>query len=95
VRAAPPSAQAPRVRRERGGRKGKTVTVAGPLLLAREAASGLLRELKRGCGVGGTIKLGRTPSGEPCYDLELQGDHVDRLVERLRALGYPARRAGG
>lgn len=75
-----------RLFRERGGRGGKTVTVIrglperGPALEARAA------ELKRLCGAGGGIK-GAT--------IEIQGDHRERLAERLRALGYTVKIAGG
>jgi len=84
-----------RVRRERSGRKGKTVTVAGPLFLPRDEAKSLLGQLKRRCGGGGTIKQGRAQSGEPCFDLELQGDHVERVLQQLDAAGFPAKHAGG
>jgi translation initiation factor 1 len=80
------------VRIERGGRKGKTVTVCGPFFLARDEAARLLAGLKRGCGSGGTLKRGTTASGAPCEAIEIQGDHVGRLIERLSAIGYPVRR---
>lgn len=75
-----------RLFRERGGRGGKTVTVIrglperGPALETRAA------ELKRLCGAGGGVK-GDT--------VEIQGDHRERLAERLRALGYTVKIAGG
>ncbi|HEX7549464.1 MAG TPA: hypothetical protein VF579_02715 [Candidatus Methylomirabilis sp.] len=43
------------------------------------------RFLKRLCGAGGTVKGG----------LEIQGDHRERLAERLREQGYPVKLAGG
>ncbi|HWN55075.1 MAG TPA: stress response translation initiation inhibitor YciH [Methylomirabilota bacterium] len=73
-----------RICRERGGRNGKVVTVLRGLppreLEARAA------ELKRLCGAGGAIKEGV---------LEIQGDHRDRIAERLRALGHRVKLAGG
>jgi translation initiation factor 1 len=74
-----------RIFRERGGRNGKIVTVirglpSGPTLLT------LAADLKRLCGAGGTVKDGT---------LEIQGDHRERLAERLRALGHPVKLAGG
>jgi translation initiation factor 1 len=42
--------------------------------------------LKTRCGAGGTVK-GRT--------VEVQGDHRDRIVAALEALGIAARRSGG
>src|SRR3954451_4745665 len=52
----PPSSQSPRVRREKAGRGGKTVTVAGPLALARPEAEALLAAWKKMCGSGGGLK---------------------------------------
>lgn len=75
-----------RIFRERGGRGGKTVTVIrglperGPALDARAA------ELKRLCGSGGAVKEAA---------IEIQGDHRERIAERLRALGYTVKLAGG
>jgi translation initiation factor 1 len=48
--------------------------------------AGLLRQFRTSLGVGGTLKNGA---------IELQGDHRDALVERLRAQGYAAKAAGG
>jgi translation initiation factor 1 len=42
--------------------------------------------MKRLCGAGGTVKDGV---------VEIQGDHRERLAERLRALGYTVKLAGG
>ena len=73
-----------RVWREKGGRRGKTVTVVRGLPgadLARVAA-----DLKKLCGTGGTVKDGA---------VEIQGDHRDKVVARLVAQGYAAKPAGG
>jgi len=91
----PPSSQSPRVRREKGGRGGKTVTVVGPLVLARPEAEALLASWKRMCGGGGALKAGKTPDGAPAFDLEVQGDHADRLLAELAQAGYKAKRSGG
>jgi len=91
----PPSGQRVSVRRERAGRRGKTVTVAGPLLLAPAAARDLLKALKQECGCGGTLKSAPGPAGEAAWELEIQGDHVERVVRRLCGHGFRARRAGG
>ena len=91
----PPSSQSPRVRREKAGRGGKTVTVAGPLVLARPEAEALLSSWKRMCGGGGALKAGKTAEGSPAFELEIQGDHAERLVAELVKAGYRARRAGG
>ena len=73
-----------RIFRDRSGRNGKTVTVVRGLpvkdLDARAA------ELKRLCGAGGAVKDGA---------VEIQGDHRDRVAEKLRTLGYIVKPAGG
>ena len=91
----PPVSHAVRVRLERSGRKGKTVTVAGPLFVERDEARALLKELKRGCGSGGAVKESTAQDGRACYVLEVQGDHVDAVTDELTRRGYPAKRAGG
>ena len=75
-----------RVRRERAGRGGKTVTSISGLPLAPDALGELAARLKRLCGSGGTIRDGI---------VEIQGDHVDPVVEELVRLGHRAKRAGG
>lgn len=90
-----PFRQSPRVRLDRSGRGGKTVTVAGPLILAREEAEALLSSWKKLCGSGGSLKAGKTREGDPAFELEIQGDHADRLVAELLKAGYKAKRSGG
>jgi translation initiation factor 1 len=84
-----------RVRRERSGRRGKTVTTAGPLPLSRSEATALLGQLKRRCGSGGTLKLEPSTEGPAAFRIEIQGDHVDRLLEELHTRGFKAKQAGG
>jgi translation initiation factor 1 len=50
---------------------------------------------KKMCGGGGTLKAGKTPGGDPAFELEIQGDHADRLTAELTKAGYKAKRAGG
>lgn len=95
VRSLPAAEQDVRVRRERGGRGGKVVTVAAPLVLCRADAAALLSAWKRRCGGGGTVRPARLPSGDPCFEIEVQGDHADRLLDDLQRAGYRARRSGG
>lgn len=75
-----------RVRRETAGRKGKGVTVVTglPLTAAELAEAG--KKLKAACGTGGTVKDGT---------IEIQGDHVDKVMQWLTAAGYAPKRAGG
>ena len=67
-----------KLRIEKGGRSGKTVTVVDGLPRNASFAASLLQELKRGCGTGGTSRDGR---------LELQGDVRDRVRELLTQRG--------
>ena len=73
-----------RIFRDRSGRNGKVVTVIRGLPV-REV-EGLAATLKRLCGAGGAIKDGA---------VEIQGDHRERIAERLRALGHTVKLAGG
>jgi translation initiation factor 1 len=89
---APKSPRAPRgdgivrVRRETGGRGGKTVTAVYGVALAEEPLKELAGALKRLCGTGGTVKDGA---------IEIQGDHRDRIVATLEQRGYTVKLAGG
>jgi translation initiation factor 1 len=75
-----------RVRCERKGHGGKTVTVITGLPLTEVALTTLAGELKRRCGCGGTIKAG---------NIEIQGDHAELLLGELLKRGFAAKRAGG
>lgn len=68
-----------RLRIEKAGRRGKTVTVVEGLPRNPEFLKALSKELKRVCGTGGTVAEDR---------VELQGDHRDRLRDLLRAKGW-------
>lgn len=95
ARSLPPPEQSVRVRREKSGRGGKVVTVAGPLALTRADATALLAAWKKLCGGGGALKSAQTADGSPGFNLEVQGDHADRIVAELVKAGYKAKRAGG
>lgn len=75
-----------RVSRERAQRGGKTVTVVRGLGLDAAALAELGRRLRSACGSGGTAKDG-------C--IEVQGDHVERVIAWLQAEGHTVRRSGG
>ncbi len=75
-----------RVRREVGGRRGKTVTAIYGVPLRDAELKALAGRLKKRCGVGGGVKDGV---------IELQGDHRDAVVEILRADGHIVVLAGG
>jgi translation initiation factor 1 len=71
------------------------VTVAGPLVLSREEAETLLSSWKKLCGSGGALKAGTPQEAVPAFELEIQGDHAERLVAELLKAGYKAKRSGG
>lgn len=75
-----------RVSRETKGRGGKAVTLVSGISLPEKDLDALGKQLKASCGSGGTVKDGV---------IEVQGDHIDRLVALLLAQGYKAKRAGG
>jgi translation initiation factor 1 len=82
----PPGDGVVRVRRETGGRGGKTVTAIHGVGLAEDQLKRLAGELKRLCGTGGTVKDGA---------IEIQGDHRARIVAALEQRGYTVKLAGG
>jgi translation initiation factor 1 len=75
-----------RIRREVGGRGGKTVTTVSGLTLDETALLALSKRLKTACGTGGTVKGGV---------LELQGDHRDAVATLLAKEGLRTKFAGG
>ena len=75
-----------RVSRETKGRGGKAVTLVKGLALDSAALTALGKQLKSACGSGGTVKDGV---------IEVQGDHVERVVAWLAAAGHAVKRAGG
>jgi len=72
-----------RVSRQSKGRGGKTVTLVKGLALDPVALAALGKQLRTACGSGGTVKDGV---------LEVQGDHVERIVDELGKQGYKAKR---
>jgi translation initiation factor 1 len=78
--------QTARIWRDSKRRRGKTVTVIGGLQHDPATLEALLKRLKQQCGAGGTVKDG---------ELEIQGDHRQRVAEALAALGYTTRLVGG
>ncbi|MGE0099657.1 MAG: translation initiation factor Sui1 [Hydrogenophaga sp.] len=75
-----------RVSRETKGRGGKAVTLVKGLALDGAALNALGKQLRAACGSGGTVKDGV---------VEVQGDHVERVLATLLAAGHQAKRAGG
>jgi len=75
-----------RVSRQTKGRAGKGVTLVKGLALDDAALNALGKQLKTACGSGGTVKDGV---------IEVQGDHIERVMELLKAQGHSVKRAGG
>lgn len=75
-----------RVSRETKGRAGKGVTLVRGVPLDDAALAALGKQLKAACGSGGTVKDGV---------IEVQGDHVERVMAALQAQGFKVKRAGG
>ena len=75
-----------RVSCETKGRGGKAVTVVRGLDLDVAALAALGKQLRTACGAGGAVKDGV---------LEVQGDHRGRVVDLLKAAGWPVKLAGG
>ena len=72
-------AQKLRVRIEKNGRGGKTVTIVDGFVGDETALKNLGKTLKSKCGVGGSVKDG---------EILVQGDFKQRIVELLRTMGY-------
>ena len=68
-----------KLRMEKAGRGGKTVTVVAGLPRNAAFLKGLCAELKRACGSGGAVGDGT---------VEIQGEARDRVRAHLRAKGY-------
>jgi translation initiation factor 1 len=75
-----------RVFRETKGRGGKCVTVIKGVPLEALALATLAKSLKTSCGTGGTVKDGV---------IEIQGDHADLIVDKLKPYGWVVKRSGG
>lgn len=62
-------------------RYGKIVTIVGGIDANDIDIEELARTLKTKCAAGGTVKDG---------NIELQGDHKEKVLDTLRALGFSA-----
>ena len=78
-----PSKQTVRVALDRKRRAGKTVTVATGFQHTPATLEQLAKTLKKKCGSGGTAKDA---------EIEIQGDHAERIAAELAKLGYRVRR---
>ena len=86
----PPAQQTIKLMRDQKARKGKVVTVASGFALTETDLEALAKTLKTLCGAGGTVK--QEVEGQV---IEVQGDHRERIAEKLQSLGYKVKLAGG
>lgn len=82
----PPNQQNLKIEASRKGRGGKTVTVISGFQEKPETLATLAKQLKAQCGTGGTVKDN---------EIEIQGEHKQKLLEIITKLGYKAKISGG
>ena len=75
-----------RMRLDKKGRGGKTVTVVFDLPPHHDYLVDLIKTLKAHCGTGGALKDNR---------MEIQGDQRDKVQAYLEWLGFTVSRSGG
>lgn len=71
---------------DKKGRKGKSVTIVDGLAVNPQHLADIAKQLKQFLGTGGTAKQGR---------IEIQGDHRNKIAEKLEALGFKTKFSGG
>lgn len=75
------------IKRETGGRGGKTVTVVtGFVGIGLPEKEQLTKKMRVACGCGGTVKNG---------EIEIQGDNRERVAKILNEAGFRPVFAGG
>lgn len=79
-----------KIRLEKKGRGGKSVTVASGLPGPADYLHDIVRELKTACGAGGTVKKSANS-----FEIEIQGDQRERVEDYLKVKGFSVKRAGG
>jgi translation initiation factor 1 len=82
----PPAQQDLRIQVSRKGRGGKTVSIISGFQHKAETLDALLKQLKNQCGAGGVAKDNQ---------IEIQGDHRQKLLQVLTEKGYKAKLSGG
>lgn len=82
----PPAAQRLEAHFSSKGRGGKTVTVIKGFEGSEEDLQRLGKDLKKKCGVGGSVKDG---------NIIIQGDVREKVMQLLKNDGYKVKRVGG
>lgn len=82
----PVAQQRVRVRLDKKGRGGKSVTMIEGLLMVPNDLESLLKRLKTRLGTGGAVKDSV---------IEIQGDHCDTVISVLESSGFRPKRCGG
>jgi len=75
-----------RIRREKKGRKGKTVTAINGFDPSFDDLKQIAKDIKAKCGTGGAIKDGV---------IIIQGDHRPTIQRELQKQGFKVKLAGG
>jgi translation initiation factor 1 len=81
-----PTAHTLKIRLEKNGRGGKTVTVIFELPINEAYFKELEKKLKNLCGTGGSFKNNM---------IEIQGDHREKIRHFLEKIGFKVKLAGG
>lgn len=75
-----------RIARDRKNRAGKTVTILYGVSEDAATLASVTQKLKRLCGAGGAVKD---------RDIQIQGDHREKIEAWLIQQGYKVKRVGG
>lgn len=86
VASLPSAQQTVYLHRDLKGRGGKVVTLVKGLTLSNADLTALAKKLKQACGTGGAVKDGQ---------IEIQGEHRQKIAVILQGMGYKVKIAGG
>ncbi len=89
-----PKGETLKMRLEKNQRGGKVVTVIFNMPYEKNYFEALTKELKNKVGSGGTLKEEITDK-KALLEIEIQGDHRDRIEKILSEKGFKIVRAGG